>query len=202
MKVKICGLTTPKEAIYLNTCGADLAGVVLFCPKSKRNVTPMQASSILAALHPDIKKVAVTVSPTLEQILEIQALGFDYIQIHGSLPGQLPESVRIPILKAFNLKDLDTYPALSSRSEIAGYVFDAQEPGSGKTFDWSILTGLPRDQKLFILAGGLTPQNVAAAIAAVRPDIVDVSSGVEYPDRPGKDPLLIRQFIRNAKENP
>lgn len=199
MKVKICGLTKPEEAEYLNKYHADFAGIVLFFPKSKRNITPGQASEIIKALDPGIKKVAVVVSPTLEQALQIAELGFDYIQIHGTLDKELLTHSKLPILKAFNVNDMDQYPYFHQCPQIAGYVFDAQEPGSGKAFDWRLVKDIPRDEKLLFLAGGLHPCNVAEAIASVHPDAVDVSSGVEYKDRPGKDPLKIYQFIQNAK---
>ena len=77
-------------------------------------------------------------------------------------------------------------------------MFDAQEPGSGKTFDWKLVTDIPRDEKLFLLAGGLHPDNVAEAIAAIHPDGVDVSSGVEFTDKPGKDAKKIKQFVDNV----
>lgn len=199
MKVKICGLTSPEEAEYLNENGADFAGIVLFFPKSKRNTTPDQASEIIRTLNPNIKKVAVVVSPTPEQAEQIAQLGFDYIQIHGTLCDELLSQIRIPILKAFNVKDMDQYPRFHQCPQIAGYVFDAQEPGSGKAFDWKLVEQIPRDEKLLILAGGLHPGNVADAICRVHPDAVDVSSGVEYPARPGKDPQRIQAFIKNAR---
>lgn len=74
-------------------------------------------------------------------------------------------------------------------------MFDAAEPGSGTTFDWNMLNTLPRDGKLCMLAGGLNSDNVAKAILAVSPDGVDISSGVEYTDRPGKDPDKLHAFI-------
>lgn len=199
MKIKICGLTSPKEAEYLNQNNVDFAGFVLFFPKSKRNLSIAQAKEIMAVLQPSIKKVAVVVSPTLEQIQEIEKAGFDYIQIHGILDETLLSQVTLPVLKAFNIKDMNQYETFRNYPQIAGYVFDAQEPGSGKTFDWNLVTNLPRDEKLFLLAGGLHPDNVANAIAALSPDGVDVSSGVEFEDKPGKDPEKINRFVTNVR---
>ena len=82
-KIKICGLTKEKEADYLNQIHADFAGMVVFFPKSKRNISLDQAKKIKSALLPEIKTVAVTVSPTLAQISQIAEAGFDLIQIHG-----------------------------------------------------------------------------------------------------------------------
>lgn len=200
MKIKICGLTDPKEAAYLNAEQVDFAGMVLFFPKSKRNITIEQAKEIMAALDDCIRCVAVVVAPTAEQALQIQEAGFDYIQIHGALSAELAEQIQIPILKAFNISDMEQYGFYESLPQIAGYVFDAAEPGSGKAFDWSMLKEIPKGERLFLLAGGLRAENVAEAIRFVEPDGVDVSSGVEYTDRPGKDPDRIRAFVRGVRE--
>lgn len=200
MKIKICGLTTPKEAEYLNKDHVDFAGMVLFYPKSKRNISLEQAKAIQQALNPEIKTVAVVVSPTIKQVQQIEAAGFHYLQIHGNLPEGLFHQINIPVLKAFNIKDIDQYEFYHNCTSIAGYVFDAQEPGSGKTFDWSLVKQIPRDEKLLLLAGGLTPNNVQTAITYLRPDGVDVSSGVEYSDKPGKDPIKIHAFVSNVRK--
>lgn len=193
-KVKICGLTSPAEARYLNENHVDFAGMVLFFPKSKRNISIEQAKEIMAALDASIKRVAVVVSPSIEQVRQIEAAGFDYVQIHGEIPETEAEAAKaIPILKAFNVSDMDSYEKYHNDSRIAGYVFDAIEPGSGKTFDWKLVDNIPRDEKL-LLAGGLNPDNVRMAIEAVHPDGVDVSSGVENDDGAGKNPERIRAF--------
>ena len=199
MKIKICGLTEPKEAAYLNAYGADFAGFVLYYPKSKRNNAIARAEEIMGKLKPSIKRVAVVVSPTEAQIREISQAGFDYIQIHGTLDENLLSAIPLPVLRAFNVKDMAKYAKYGRHRQIAGYVFDAAEPGSGSTFDWNILQQVPRDGKLLFLAGGLHPGNVAQAIRAVRPDGVDVSSGVEYQEMPGKDPDKIKKFISAAR---
>lgn len=196
MELKICGLTNPKETSYLDEKYVTFAGIVLFFPKSKRNNTIENAKLILKELNPQIKSVAVVVSPTYEQVMQIEAAGFNYIQIHGDLSDELIEKINIPILKAFNVTDMDKLSHYNSISKIAGYVFDAAAPGSGKTFDWSVVSNLPRTDKLFILAGGLNTDNVAKALETVKPDGIDVSSGVEYTDKPGKDPAKIDAFCK------
>lgn len=202
MKIKICGLTSPAEAEYLNRNQVDFAGMVLFFPKSKRNISPEQASRIIRALDKNIRKVAVVVSPSVSEIRQLEALGFDYLQIHGALSDEMLSAIHTPILKAFNVTDLEQYDFFHRCPQIAGYVFDAQEPGSGKTFDWSLVTQIPRDEKMLFLAGGLHCDNVQEAIAHVHPDGVDVSSGVEYTDRPGKDPVRIDLFIQRVRTAP
>ena len=201
-KVKICGLTSPAEARYLNENHVDFAGMVLFFPKSKRNISIEQAKEIMAALDASIKRVAVVVSPSIEQVRQIEAAGFDYVQIHGEIPETETEAeaaIAIPILKAFNVSDMDSYEKYHNDSRIAGYVFDAIEPGSGKTFDWKLVDNIPRDEKLLLLAGGLNPDNVRMAIEAVHPDGVDVSSGVENDDKVGKNPEKIHDFVAAVK---
>ena len=190
-KIKICGLTSPAEARYLNENHVAFAGMVLFFPKSKRNISIEQAKEIMAA---------VVVSPSIEQVRQIEAAGFDYIQIHGEIPETEAEAAKaIPILKAFNVSDMDSYEKYHNDSRIAGYVFDAIEPGSGKTFDWKLVDNIPRDEKLLLLAGGLNPDNVRMAIEAVHPDGVDVSSGVENDDKAGKNPEKIHDFVAAVK---
>lgn len=201
-KVKICGLTSPAEARYLNENHVDFAGMVLFFPKSKRNISIEQAIEIMAALDASIKRVAVVVSPSIEQVRQIEAAGFDYVQIHGEIPETETEAeaaIAIPILKAFNVSDMGSYEKYHNDSRIAGYVFDAIEPGSGKTFDWKLVDNIPRDEKLLLLAGGLNPDNVRMAIEAVHPDGVDVSSGVENDDKAGKNPEKIHDFVAAVK---
>ena len=201
-KVKICGLTSPAEARYLNENHVDFAGMVLFFPKSKRNISIEQAMETMAALDASIKRVAVVVSPSIEQVRQIEAAGFDYVQIHGEIPETETEAeaaIAIPILKAFNVSDMGSYEKYHNDSRIAGYVFDAIEPGSGKTFDWKLVDNIPRDEKLLLLAGGLNPDNVRMAIEAVHPDGVDVSSGVENDNRAGKNPDKIHDFVAAIK---
>ena len=193
-------MNSKKEAEFLNENKVDLAGMVMFFPKSKRNITPDKAKEIISALDKRIKKVAVVVSPTYEEIKIIESLDFDYVQIHGELSEELESKINLPILKAFNIKDMDLYERYKVSKKVVGYVFDAQEPGSGKVFDWSLVKTLPKDGKILILAGGLNPANVAKAIEYIHPDGVDVSSGVEYGDKNGKDPEKIKRFVENARK--
>ena len=213
VKIKICGLTRPEEAAYLNEIHANFAGMVVFFPKSRRNISLEQAKKIKQQLLPEIKTVAVTVAPTLEQIKQIKEAGFDLIQIHKT-PAELSEktaeaitafaqTVSLPILKAFNVSDIEDYALWNTCPNVAGFVFDAAEPGSGKVFDWTLLQSLSRNEKLFMLAGGLTPENVSDAVCFLHPDGVDVSSGVEYAkkNRSGKDPARIRAFAKAVRTN-
>lgn len=199
--VKVCGLTDTVEADYLNKNKVDFAGFVLFFPKSKRNISIEKAEQIMAELDENIKKVAVIVSPDESEIQQINGSGFDYVQIHGEIKDRLLEQISKPVFKAFNIKDIKNIHIYQNNAKIVGYVFDAAVPGSGKVFDWSILNDIKRDAKTFILAGGLNDSNVREAVKLVNPDVVDVSSGVEYDSGSGKDPEKIKQFIRQLEIN-
>ncbi len=221
--IKICGLTRPEEIGWVTEVGADYLGMVLFCEKSKRNLTLTQAREMLeerkhlrnqsSLLHddgrtgemhnrPDIaafpQTVDVMISPTPEQIMCVLDAGFDRLQIHGSLSGEALACVQLPLIKAFNVTDVSTFPQWQKCPKVAAYLFDAGAPGSGQTFDWNMLTKIPRDERPLFLAGGLTPELVAEAIRAVSPDGVDVSSGVEGADgRKSKE--KIEAFVRNVR---
>ena len=199
--VKVCGLTDTVEADYLNKNKVDFAGFVLFFPKSKRNISIEKAEQIMAELDENIKKVAVIVSPDESEIQQINGSGFDYVQIHGEIKDRLLEQISKPVFKAFNIKDIKNIHKYQNNAKIVGYVFDAAAPGSGKVFDWSILNDIKRDAKTFILAGGINDTNVREAVKLVNPDVVDVSSGVEYDSGSGKDPEKIKQFIRQLEIN-
>lgn len=197
-KVKICGLIKESDAEAVNKYKADFAGFVLYYPKSKRNLDLDNAKELMKLLDSSIKKVAVTVSPDLEQIKAISASGFDYIQIHGDLNDEMMKAASVPIIKAFNVKDIEQFEFFSNIDKVHGFVFDATNPGSGQTFDWNLIKNLPKTDKMIFLSGGLNAENVCEGIKEVAPDVVDVSSGVEYKDRPGKDPEKIREFINNV----
>lgn len=199
VKVKICGLTSAEDAKNVAESGAELAGMVVFFPKSKRNITLECAAEIMSALPEGVKKCAVTVSPTAEQVRLLNGAGFDLIQVHGRLSDEAYHAAELPILKAFNVTDIGELESLRQHEKICGYVFDAAEYGSGKSFDWQLLDDIPRDGRMFILAGGLDPENVAGAVRRVRPDCVDVSTGVEKSSGRGKDRDKIFAFVNNAR---
>lgn len=195
-QIKICGLTSIEEAAYLNENQVDYAGFVLFYPKSKRNTELKTAITIMAALHENIKKVAVTVSPTGEQIHQIEEAEFDFLQVHGDLEESLLETISIPVLRAFNI---DKTTQFKDISQIAGYVVDGKIPGGGEPFEWSLVKKMNRNGKLFVLAGGLHKDNVLDGICYLEPDVVDVSSGVEHESGIGKDPDKIRAFVETVR---
>lgn len=198
-KVKICGLKNPNDIKCINTLSPDFAGFVMFFEKSHRNISVQTAQELLALLDKNIKSVAVTVSPTEEQLEQIYNLGFDYVQIHGNITDEVLKNSKTPIIRAINVSGTDSLTDLDNYKNVKGILFDSAVPGSGQGFDWTLLKKLPKTDKMLFLAGGLTADNVAAAICQVHPYAVDVSSGVELADKSGKDYQLVQEFIKNAK---
>jgi phosphoribosylanthranilate isomerase len=198
VKVKICGVTTPGDALLCAGAGADLIGLN-FYPKSPRYLSRDRAGAIVSALRsapnpPVLVGVFVNESAqTMKAVLEECRL--DLAQLSGDEDQGVVESMGERGFKAIR-----TYP-----SQIAGHPFlllDAhaagQYGGTGQTADWAQAAELARRCRL-LLAGGLTPDNVAAAVARVRPWGVDVASGVE--SAPGvKDRSKVVQFIQQAKK--
>ena len=205
-KVKVCGLTREEEAKMLADCRVEFAGMVLFFPKSKRNVTLQQAEKMLAEQKQSMQILK-------EQVEQIMRLGFDYIQIHGTLSDEVHDVLRIPVIRAVNVAGETAEDKESIRRQLesvladektAGILFDGSSPGAGKTFDWSLLKNIQKTDKLLFLAGGLTPENAAQAVKTVAPDVVDVSSGVEKDVSPcaafaGKDAEKITKFVENVR---
>lgn len=198
-KIKICGITTKEDIAYLNEAGVDFAGFVQFYKKSRRNIETAQAARLMKGLDPRIKRVAVTVRPDREQLDAIWRAGFDIVQIHGDISEALLDELPLPAWKAFNVTDLPRFERYREHASVEGFVFDAARPGSGEAFDWDILEGLPRTDKLTLLAGGLRPDNVASALSRTCVDGVDTSSGVERERGTGKDPEKIQAFVRAVR---
>ena len=197
VEVKLCGMTTPADIEIVNRLKPEYAGFVLFFPKSRRCLDIEKAAALVKALD-GVKAVAVTVSPTPEQAEQINRSGFDFIQIHGELSEETYNCIKLPIIRAFNDFPVGELERSHRLDKIKAYLFDAAEPGSGKRCDWNALVRLPRGGKKLFLAGGLDPENVARAIVAVRPDAVDVSSGIELPEG-GKDAAKAEAFVKNAR---
>lgn len=200
-KVKICGLKNQTDIKCINTLSPDFAGFVMFFEKSHRNISVQKAQELLALLDKNIKSVAVTVSPTEEQLEEIHTLGFDYVQIHGKISEKLLSECKTPVIRAINVNGIESIGDIENLDNVKGILFDSAVPGSGQGFDWSMLEKLPKTDKMLFLAGGLTADNVAKAVVQLRPFAVDVSSGVELSDKSGKDFELVRTFIENARNS-
>lgn len=211
-KIKICGLSTPETITAAINAKADFIGFVFYAP-SPRHLEIETAKYLAAAVPNTVKKVGLFVNPDdtyLAQVLNEVAL--DFIQLHGT---ETPERVKeikekytLPIIKSFPIaskKDLD---AIQYYTGIADwFLFDARPSndgdelpgGNGKSFDWNILKNFNSNTP-WMLAGGLDPDTVAAAIRILKPDAVDVSSGVETHIQGEKDTAKIHSFILAAKQ--
>lgn len=198
VKIKICGIVSENDVEILNECQPDYAGFVLFYPKSKRNLSVEQAGRLMEKLDKSILCVAVVVSPKLEELRQIEQAGFDRIQVHGELTEEFLSETQLPVFRACNVADRIEEAAVHEKIE--AYVLDAKIPGSGETFDWKLIRDFDSHGKLFMLAGGLNPENVQEGIRRVKPDIVDVSSGVENVNGIGKSPDKVRAFINAVRK--
>ncbi len=206
-RVKICGITNPDDAAAAVEAGADALGFV-FHRKSPRYVEPQVVKSIVANLPPFILPIGVFVNEEPKVVRDLMdACGLGLAQLHGDESAGYCETLGRPVVKAIGLKDRASLLALAEykgRAQVRGFLLDAFAPdlygGTGHTTNWSIASELAKSMTV-ILAGGLTPENVAAAIRTVRPYAVDVSSGVEAT--PGnKDHGKLRAFVQAAKLAP
>ncbi len=200
--VKVCGITSPEDAQLAAEAGADAIGLV-FWHKSPRAVDTERARRIAAAVPPTIVRVGVFVDAAAGEIERtVEAVGLDLVQLHGDEPPALLRALPRRCWKALRVGTSLTAADLAPWSGAAGLLLDTRVPGqpggTGRTFEWTLLRPL-RDRVAFlVLAGGLDADNVARAVAAVRPDGVDVSSGVEQaPGR--KDPARVRAFVAAAR---
>ncbi len=211
MKVKICGLSTPKDVSTAIEAGADLVGFVFF-PKSPRNISLERASSLSSLVPSNVKKVVLVVNPEdffLEKIMT--AVDPDMIQLHGhekvSRVSEIRDLFNLPIMKAVGIRNRNDLGVLNEYSHVADQLLVDAKPvetnslpgGNGIAFDWKLISEF--DWELpWMLAGGLNSSNVATAVKLTNAKQVDVSSGVEKS--PGiKDPEAIRKFITAAKAN-
>lgn len=206
-KVKICGLSTPSTVQCAIEAGADFLGFV-FHKSSPRFVETEVASYLTSYVPENMTCVGLFVDPTDEQLKEtLENVRLDMIQLHGherpTRVAAISSLTGKPIIRALSLKDRNDLQAIHDVAPMADWLLlDAagtpdQPGGHGKTFDWSILENF-KTIRPWMLAGGLNPENVAQAIRLLKPDAVDVSSGVEAA-RGIKDEDKIRTFIKNAK---
>ncbi len=208
--VKICGIRDLVTAQTAVAAGAEFLGFVVNVPSSPRSVEVCALIPLVNALEEDrsnIKLMGVFVEQKAAEVLAIaQSAHLDGVQLQGR---QSPEDCRLLraagllVWKSFGVGSEDLVQRVKSFvDEVDGIHLDTQidgkTGGTGTTFAWTLAHGIKRYGKPIILAGGLNPGNVQAAIATIHPDIVDVSSGVES-SRGIKDNELIRQFIRTAK---
>lgn len=204
-RVKICGLTRAEDVAAVAAAGATYAGFVFF-PKSPRHLTAAAALPLMLALPEGVAKVALTVNATDAELdALVGGLPVDILQLHGAEPPDRVAAVRarygLPVLKAVGIATAEDLPKLEAAGKVADMLLvDAKPPpgaevpgGNGVVFDWRLIAGR-RWPVPWMLAGGLTPANVAAAVRLTGARQVDVSSGVE--SAPGvKDAGRIRAFM-------
>ena len=208
--VKICGLTGPQDVVAAADAGARYVGFVFF-PKSPRNVSVQQAKALAAEVPFGAAKVALTVNADDALLDEItQNVAIDILQLHGSESvarvAQIKARTGLPVMNAIGISDADDLQKIVDYGRVADMLLvDAKPPknadlpgGNGLAFDWRLLAGR-KWAVPWMLAGGLTPDNVQLAIQLTGARQVDVSSGVE--SAPGvKDPAKVAAFVSAAQD--
>ena len=198
-RIKICGLTRPEDVRYVNTAKPDWCGFILNFPSSRRNVTPEQARALRAGLDPDIRPVGVFVDRPAEEVGALLNSGvISVAQLHGREDDAYISVLRTlapgcVVWRAFQLRSQADLAAADASG--ADLVLLDNGRGTGQTFDWSLAGSVHRP---FLLAGGLTPESIPRAVAALRPYGLDLSSGVETDGV--KDPAKIQAAVTAARE--
>lgn len=197
--VKLCGLTRPEDIRAANAVRPEYVGFV-FAERSRRFVAPAAAARLRALLDPGIQAVGVFVNAPVEQVAALLDSGvIDLAQLHGAEDEAYLTALRAhtdrPVIQAFRVEcPVDVARAAKSGADFL--LLDNGAGGTGQSFDWGLVQGVARP---FFLAGGLCPENAAAAVRAVRPYAVDVSSGIETNGV--KDPEKMRAFVRAVRQS-
>ncbi len=198
-RIKICGLTRMEDINYVNQSRPDFCGFILGVPGSRRNVDPETAARLRRALRREIVPVGVFVNADPVWIASLVRAGtVDMVQLHGredaSYIAALRRVISAPIIQAFSVKTPeDVRRAVESTAD--HILLDHGKGGTGQTFDWTLLHGIRRP---YILAGGLTPENLGEAVRTLRPWAVDLSSGVETAGR--KDMQKIQAAVGTVRD--
>ena len=200
VKIKICGMTQLKDALFAIEQGADAVGFI-FYKKSPRSTTMKTVRDIILKLPPLAGTVGVFVDETVERVNKVaDYCGLDMVQLHGDESPAFCRKIHRRVIKAFRVKDFQSLKKLQKYS-VSGFLLDTFSDdlhgGTGKTFDWNLVLPAKKIGPV-ILAGGLTPSNIRQAVSQTRPYGVDVCSGVEKS--PGvKDPEKVRAFLTNIR---
>ena len=199
-RVKICGITRPEDGKVAASLGADAIGLV-FYPGSPRAVTLAQAQAVVAVLPPFVTTVALFVDPEPAEVEAVlSTVAPDLLQFHGSESAAFCGQFARPWIKAVAMREgLDLTAFVDEYRHARGLLLDTYRPGlpggTGEVFDWDAVPSMLASR--IVLAGGLRPDNIAAAISKVRPYAVDVSGGVEA-SKGIKDAALMAAFFKNA----
>ncbi len=201
VRVKVCGITRREDAEAAVAAGADALGFMFYAP-SPRCVSVEAAAAICRALPPFISKVGVFVDADPAFLHEAaDRCGLDVLQLHGDETPEYCQQCELPVIRAFRVRGPETLTSLAGFAT-AAWLLDSYVPGhrggTGAVFNWELAAAAVALGRPVILAGGLSPENVARAVQQVRPYAVDVSSGVECaPGR--KDPQRLAAFVNEAK---
>lgn len=199
--IKICGITRAADADVAVEAGADALGFNFYA-SSPRAIDPHRARDIIAALPDGVTPVGLFVDAPIEELQRLSALcGFGTVQLHGGESPAYCREVGLEVIKAVRVEDAGSLAALGDY-DVSAFLLDAFDPdtagGTGKPFDHRLVEQAKAAGRPIIVAGGLTPETVAAVIRDTRPYGVDVASGVE--SAPGvKDHAKVRAFIERAK---
>lgn len=201
VKVKICGITNLADAQAAVAAGADLLGFI-FAERSPRRMTVEAVAGFVRQVPLHVLRVGVFVDPPEELVVRAaSACGLNLLQFHGNESPEFCSRFGVMSMKAFRVRDeesLAALPAYRTDAWLLDAYSEAQAGGTGQTFNWELAVAAKQHGRPIFLAGGLTPENVAAAVQRVQPFAVDVSSGVEAaPGR--KDHAKVAAFIRAAK---
>lgn len=200
IKIKVCGITRIIDALQAVKYGADFLGFIF--ADSPRRLSVEQAARIIAEIPDSVGKVGVFLNHPYDFVKEIiKETGINYLQFHGNESPEYCQEFRLPVIKAFRVRDEKSLVGLG-RYRGGVYLLDSFHPnragGTGKTFDWQLAAKAAEYGKI-IIAGGLNEENVQKAIHLTQPFAVDVSSGIEKS--PGiKDGLKMKRFIEKAKD--
>jgi len=201
-RIKICGITREEDALRAAALGADFLGFI-FVPGTPRHIEPERAAEIVASVRSQVgepKFVGVFRDASADYIREIVSVAaLDLAQLHGSENDEQIRDLGMPAVKTLRVSD--ALPDTHATPNAAWLLFDTfdirRSGGTGRRFDWSLLTAFDRN-KPFFLSGGLTPENVALAISVVRPDAIDLASGVE--SEPGvKDHAKLAKLFERVR---
>lgn len=195
-KIKFCGTRDIETVPVINEIMPDYLGFI-FSPRFKRYIPVDEAMKIRKALNPQILTVGVFVDEPIEYVIRVMSSGVaDIAQLHGSESSdcinRIREVTKKPVIKAFQINCEQS--AEAAKNSPADLILLDSGTGSGQKFDWRLIKDIGRD---YLLAGGLSPENVAEAIRLVRPFGVDVSSGIETDLK--KDPVKMKKFAAQVR---